>query len=130
MEPVQPTRNGPLLVVDDDPDARDGLRDVLEDAGFTVICVGNGKQALTYLRENPAPACILLDLFMPVMNGWQFARQLQTMAGLASVPVLVVTAQEPHWGYPTSHVLRKPIDASDLVRTVRAMLGDSGGLAA
>ena len=63
---------GGILVVDDDPDIRDSLREVLEDEGYDVASVGNGREALDYLKQaSPRPWVILLDLMMPVMDGWQ-----------------------------------------------------------
>ena len=67
---------GGILVVDDDPDIRDSLREVLEDEGYEVACVGNGREALDHLKTaNPRPCVILLDLMMPVMDGWQFRKE-------------------------------------------------------
>jgi CheY-like chemotaxis protein len=84
---------GGILVVDDDPDIRDSLREVLEDEGYEVACVGNGREALDHLKSaNPRPCVILLDLMMPVMDGWEFrALQLRTPT-LAPIPVMVITA--------------------------------------
>ena len=67
---------GGILVVDDDPDIRDSLREVLEDEGYDVSCVGNGREALDHLKAaSPRPCVILLDLMMPVMDGWQFRKE-------------------------------------------------------
>lgn len=120
----------PLLVVDDDCDARDSLRDFLESEGFTVVCVNNGEEALSYLHRNPAPAAILVDLFMPVMNGWKLVQKINEQSSLQSLPIVIVTAQQPHWGYPAPHVIRKPIDPDELLRTVRALVEPSSGIAA
>jgi CheY-like chemotaxis protein len=108
-----------VLVVDDDADIRDALRDVLEDAGYLVVEAANGEVAFTWLEKHPAPAAILLDLFMPVMNGWQLARQLESLPELAPVPILVVTGSGPHWGYPAARVFRKPLDLRQLLAAVR-----------
>src|SRR5579862_4602951 len=64
-----------ILIVDDDPDIRDSLKEVLEDEGYEVNGVANGREALDYLRKSPRPCVILLDLMMPVMDGWQFRRE-------------------------------------------------------
>ena len=64
-----------ILIVDDDPDIRDSLKEVLEDEGYEVNGVANGREALDYLRKSPRPCVILLDLMMPVMDGWQFRKE-------------------------------------------------------
>jgi CheY-like chemotaxis protein len=107
-----------VLVVDDDADIRDALRDVLEQAGYSVAEAANGELALTYLEHHPPPAAILLDLFMPVMDGWELARRLASAPELALVPILVVTASGPHWGYPGARVFRKPLNLAQLLEAV------------
>src|SRR5205814_8831977 len=83
-----------ILVVDDDPDIRDSLREVLEDEGYDVSCVGNGREALDHLKAaSPRPCVILLDLMMPVMDGWQFRREQKKLEPeLANIPLVVITA--------------------------------------
>ena len=108
-----------VLVVDDDCDVRDGIKDLLEDAGHAVACVKNGEEALSYLRAHPATKAVLLDLFMPVMSGWEFVRRVRSSAAFGAVPVIVITGSEPHWGYPSSLVLRKPVEPSDLLRMLQ-----------
>jgi two-component system, chemotaxis family, chemotaxis protein CheY len=111
---------GTLLVVDDDSDVRDAMRDVISDYGYRVVCARDGEEALRYLRSNPPPTAILLDLFMPRMNGWQLARELESSPRLAKIPVITVTASAPHWGYPVpmARVVRKPFDVEHLVRVI------------
>src|SRR4051794_28574938 len=81
-----------ILVVDDDPDLRDTLGQILEDEGYSVAAASNGREALAYLRERPAPSLILLDLMMPVMDGWQFRSEQRLDSVLAKIPVLVISA--------------------------------------
>jgi CheY-like chemotaxis protein len=108
----------PVLVVDDDCDVRDSVKDVLQDAGFSAVCVKNGEEALSYLRSQPTPRAVLLDLFMPVMSGWEFVRRVRASSSFGTVPIVVITAGEPHWGYPSSLVLRKPLEPEQLVRVL------------
>jgi CheY-like chemotaxis protein len=123
------TDKAPLvLVVDDDWDVQDALADTLQHAGFKVTCATNGEEALNFLERHPAPDAILLDLFMPVMNGWETVRAIRSRSQLNTIPLIVITATEPHWGYPTSRVLRKPIDADRLVRTVRDAISHPSSL--
>jgi CheY-like chemotaxis protein len=81
-----------VLSVDDDKDIREILAETLEERDFEVASAANGVEALAYLRAEPAPLVILLDLMMPVMNGQEFrAEQLRDPA-LASIPVVVLSA--------------------------------------
>jgi DNA-binding response OmpR family regulator len=81
----------PVLIVEDDDDAREALAAFLEGEGYQVLEAHDGREALDRLRLSPV-CLVLLDLMMPVMNGWAFrAEQLRDPA-LASVPVVVVTA--------------------------------------
>jgi DNA-binding NtrC family response regulator len=111
-----------VLVIDDDWDVQDAVAETLQDAGFKVTGANNGEEALSYLSQHPAPAAILLDLFMPVMNGWDTARAIQKRQDLRTIPLIVITASEPYWGYPPGHVLRKPIDRDKLVRAVQDVI--------
>jgi len=83
----------PVLIVDDDDDIREALTDTLEDNGFRVLTAVNGLEALRLLRTGPvAPAVILLDLMMPVMDGYGFLAEQQQDPQLAAIPVAVITA--------------------------------------
>ena len=84
---------GDVLVVDDDVDARHRLRDVLEDTGWTVQEAGNGVEALQHVLHTP-PQVILLDLNMPVMDGFAFLHRLRGTPGCSDIPVLVLTARD------------------------------------
>jgi CheY-like chemotaxis protein len=82
-----------LLVVEDDPDIRESLVEVLEDEGYRVSAAGDGQQALDALEAaSERPALILLDLMMPVMSGFQFREEQLARPHLAEIPVLVITA--------------------------------------
>jgi CheY-like chemotaxis protein len=81
-----------ILIVDDDPDIRDSLKEVLEDEGYEVNGVANGREALDYLRRAPRPCVILLDLMMPVMDGWQFRKEQKQDPAIANIPLIVITA--------------------------------------
>lgn len=81
-----------ILVVDDDDDLREGLAEILEDEGLGVATASNGREALVYLRSHEAPAVILLDLMMPVMNGPELRAILLEDTSLSSIPVILLTA--------------------------------------
>src|SRR5690242_7201669 len=69
LQRVAPT----VLVVDDDPDVRASISELLEDHGYTAIEAPNGRKALEYLRQQQAPACLILDFWMPELDGWSLA---------------------------------------------------------
>ena len=82
-----------VLVVDDDLDIREALTDILEDRGFHVTSAANGREALTLLRSLSAlPSVILLDLMMPIMDGYGFLEEQRRDASLAVIPVAIITA--------------------------------------
>jgi CheY-like chemotaxis protein len=80
-----------VLVVDDDPTIRSVVADVLEDEGYVVDTAGDGAQALQYARDAP-PAAILLDLMMPVLDGWGFVDACRRDSICLGVPVVVMSA--------------------------------------
>ena len=84
---------GSILVVDDDPDARNRLRTLLVREGWTVVEAANGQEALTAVAHR-TPQLILLDLTMPVMDGFAFLHELRERPGCADIPVVVLTARD------------------------------------
>ena len=87
---------GVILVVDDYADSRAAVRELLEDNGYEVTEAANGQEALNFLvaPAKPRVQLIVLDLQMPVMNGWQFLKLLGSYVRLETIPVLVVSAHE------------------------------------
>ena len=83
---------GSILVVEDDPDIRDALATVLESEGYDVMQASHGQEALGQLRASSSASLILLDLHMPVMNGWAFRTEQLRDPRLAAIPVVVVSA--------------------------------------
>ena len=81
-----------LLLVDDDDAIRESLREALDDDGFEVVTAANGLEALERLRHSPRPSAILLDLMMPVMDGWEFRNTQLSDPSLRDIPVLVISA--------------------------------------
>src|SRR4051794_23983356 len=80
-----------VLVVDDDVSIRGFLAEALRDEGYEVQTAGNGHDALALLREW-RPDLILLDLMMPVMDGWAFRTEQRLIPNMADVPVIVLSA--------------------------------------
>jgi CheY-like chemotaxis protein len=104
-----------ILVVDDDPEVREALCDVLEDEGYAVVRAANGAEAIRYLRKG-RPRAIVLDLTMPVMDGYEFLDRRASDPSLCDIPVVVVSAtidaRVPH---EDVEVIRKPIDLDALL---------------
>ena len=111
-----------ILVVDDNESTRDSLLTLLRGKGFEAQGVGNGKAALGVLREGYEACLILLDLVMPVMNGWAFRMEQRRAPDLADIPVIVLTATaDPlHEGAQLGAVasFKKPLDAALLLGLV------------
>jgi len=114
-----------VLVVEDDSDIREALALVLRDEGYTVEDAPNGKVALEHAHQH-RPDLILLDLMMPVMNGWQFREVMLKDPELAAVPVVVLSAAESARDHaPAMGVsfLQKPVELADLLKMVHAAIG-------
>jgi len=94
MELVEPTSERRVLIVDDDPMAREMLATVLEQEGYTVASATDGRAALNQLREHPATV-IVLDMAMPQMNGWAFLAAKAQIPNAAPIPVVVVSGSAP-----------------------------------
>ncbi len=109
-----------LLVVEDDHDARVLLRELLEGAGYHVTTTANGRDALRRLRdEAELPALIIVDLRMPLMDGWELLDLLQAEPAWAELPVLVQTGDSSRpLPRGAALALRKPINADALLDAV------------
>ena len=113
-------RNGTIMVVDDDEDIRDAITEALFAEGFAVISASNGREALELLHRYGPPSFILLDLMMPVMDGWEFIEEKRKDPLIAHVPVAVLSAvsmQAP----PAETVLMKPVSIEQLRRAIEQL---------
>ena len=114
----------PVLVVDDDADTRMMLQTCLELSGIPCVVAADGRQGLDALQRH-SPCVVMLDLTMPVMNGWEFRAEQQKLddRALASIPIIVVTA----WANAKEHakalgadgLLTKPVDVDQMVAIAR-----------
>jgi CheY-like chemotaxis protein len=111
----------PVLIVEDDEDLREMMAQLLTLEGFHTATVANGREALEYLHESVKPEVILLDLMMPVMDGWEFRRQQQADPALAPVPVIVLSALDHGRAsdLEADAFLKKPLDFDRLLSLVR-----------
>ena len=87
-------REATVLIVDDNLDASASLAMLVMLEGFNAATATNGLQALEYLRRHEPPQFIILDMMMPVMDGWQFLACKREQEDLASIPVFVATGKE------------------------------------
>jgi CheY-like chemotaxis protein len=112
-----------ILLVEDDPSTRDAMALALELQGYNVVTAADGQQALDHLRGDGRPCVILLDLMMPIVDGWAFRRQQQLDPSLASIPVVVVSADgsvpQKAAALGAADYLQKPVDVDQLVAAVR-----------
>ena len=82
-----------LLLVEDNPDVRDLTKELLELEDYEVYCAANGQEALDFLKKDPTLIdLILLDLMMPVMDGYQFRREQLEDPRIVAIPVIVLSA--------------------------------------
>jgi CheY-like chemotaxis protein len=118
-------RSRSVLIVDDDVDIREILAETLTETGFDVRTACNGLEALDAVRGMKVrPAVILLDLMMPIMDGYGFLEQRERDPALASIPIAIVTA-----GYGVDRdrlgedipILRKPFNVPQLLGVLRAL---------
>ena len=116
-----------ILVVEDDDCIRDTMKEILESEGFDVHSSENGKKALEFLSEVPdLPGVILLDLMMPVMDGFQFCENKKSDLRLSSIPVVVMSADghvsEKKTRTKAVAYFKKPVDIDDMINTVKEVL--------
>jgi CheY-like chemotaxis protein len=110
-----------VAIVEDDSEFRNMLRELLEEEQYRVVAVANGAEALEKLRGETIPNVILLDVSMPVMDGFDFLRFRSEDPQLAAVPVVLVTNANPH-ERPTigvNDVVRKPIDIDEILFAIQ-----------
>ena len=112
-----------ILIVEDDEDLQAALSEALEDEGYRVRAAPNGLEALAKLLRDPdRPNLIVLDLMMPLMNGWQFLDERTRYPSLSKIPVLVLTASTDARPNQAAAVLRKPVQPLEFFETVRRTL--------
>jgi CheY-like chemotaxis protein len=113
-----------VLLVEDDLEISESLAELLRLQGFEVDTAHNGQEALDKLASGELPNLILLDLMMPVMNGWEFREKQLSDAQLAAIPVVVVSAVASQAnGLGCAAVLQKPIEPGRLMSVVTSCGG-------
>lgn len=114
------TPDGTILIIDDDESIRQVLSLALEFEGYKVFVSSDGQKGLEILSKIQRPFLILLDLMMPVLDGWGFMAALEKDPKLASIPVVIVTAfGEKATGIGSAEVISKPVDLEHLFEVAR-----------
>jgi CheY-like chemotaxis protein len=113
-----------VLIVDDHPDVRESLAEVLLECGIEAATAANGERALAHLRSAPPPRLVLLDLMMPGMSGWEMLAEMRQDPGLAGVPVVVLSGvadvHRQAGQLKVDGYLRKPIETALFVEIVKS----------
>lgn len=125
---TRPAPSQTVLVVEDEPELRDVLCHILTDGPIVAVPARDGRQAIEWLRREPTPSVIVLDLMLPEIDGLGVLDWLRVEPRLAGVPVVVVSAAaRARVALALEHgpalFLPKPIDAVRLVRSVRRACG-------
>lgn len=108
-----------VLIVDDDREVLEALREVFGELGYGAVCATDGKEALGLLQRDPDIKLILLDLLMPGMDGYEFRKRQLADSHIACVPVVVFSgdaeARDRLRDAPPAAVMTKPIRFTDLL---------------
>lgn len=111
-----------ILIVEDDNDIRENLKDFLEIEGHSVLTATNGKEGLEALEKSPKPDLILLDLMMPIMNGFEFAEHLKANKLFHEVPIIIMSAdnqcEKKVAILGIKNIIKKPFELNDLIDLV------------
>jgi CheY-like chemotaxis protein len=109
-----------ILIVEDDANIREVLKLALDFEGYRVFTATNGKEAFEALAKIPRPGLILLDLMMPIMNGWEFVENKNKDAFLKDIPVVVISAySERAKTIECTDFVQKPLELEILLKSVR-----------
>ena len=111
-----------VLVVEDDPDIREVLEEMLDAGGHRVLTASNGREALAVLDRVSTPCLVLLDLMMPVMSGFAFLEELTRRPDKERVNVILISAnaqvEQVARGNGVVGFVRKPFDLDDVLALV------------
>ena len=113
----------PVLIVDDDPNLQRLMTKFLKLEGFASVPTSNGREALDYLRAGGGASVILLDLRMPVMDGWEFRKEQISIPAAAKIPIIILTGIEgEHMSdLGAAAAFHKPVSFPEVVGVVRRL---------
>ncbi len=115
-------KNQVILIIDDDETVRNTLIEVLEKEHYTVFAASNGQEGIEVLEKIPRPCLILLDLMMPIMDGWEFLDFRENDRLISKIPVVVISAfSEQAKKIKVNAFLKKPIDLKRLLETLKKL---------
>jgi CheY-like chemotaxis protein len=119
-----------ILIVEDDDTARQSLSILLQEEGYRVVTAGDGQPALEYLRDHAPPDLILLDMLLPVCDGWRFLKERRSMPLFSPVPVVIMTtidivSREWAVAHGCAGLVKKPIAVPILLAEIRRCLDPS-----
>ena len=127
LSPTAASGKPTVLVVDDQVDLRDAIAVLLESEGYAVVDAGNGREALKYLEGGANVAAIVLDLMMPVMDGWQFLAERRRNPAWLKIPTIVVTGvsetKRRQGDLGDVEVFTKPFHFDEFFAALRRALG-------
>jgi two-component system, chemotaxis family, chemotaxis protein CheY len=118
MKTPQDTSKGEVLIVDDNPELLKTTSVLLQTQGWSAVTAQNGREALDRLKTGHNISLILLDLWMPLMNGWEFLHRQKDDPEIADIPVVVISAIPAASVQGAKTVLKKPVDARALIAMV------------
>lgn len=107
-----------VLIVDDESDIRQAVAEVLAEEGHQVVAAGDGEEALAQIRAFH-PELVLLDLMMPVMNGWEFRAAQKGDPDISQIPVVILSAMGREGAIDADGYIQKPFDLDMLLTAVR-----------
>ena len=113
-----------VLLVDDEAEVRENLREFLELYGYDVTVAENGRRALEVVQTDP-PCMVLLDLIMPVMDGWDFLSIVE-QEGIGGDMQIVISTSAPEKAPTQLPLLAKPVDLNELLRVVEGACRATG----
>jgi CheY-like chemotaxis protein len=112
-----------ILIIEDDESIRTMIASVLEIEGYSISAASNGKHAIDIISKGPTPDIILLDMMMPVMNGWDFLDFIRSNAATAKIPIVVVSAySEIAKSVKPQAVVPKPVQLKSLLSAIEKLV--------
>jgi CheY-like chemotaxis protein len=115
-----------VLIIEDNEDIRESIQMVIEFQGYEVLTAANGQEALDLLATKTClPSLILLDLMMPVMDGWTFANIISKDQSLSTIPLVIVSAFTGKTDIPKNacDTLEKPMNFDTLLKILKTYCG-------
>jgi len=116
-----------ILIIEDDDDLATTMAQLIGRQGYRVVTSANGREAIERLQAGERPDAILLDMMMPIMNGWEFRAEQTAMPDVADIPVITVTAdgsaKEKARAIHAAGVLTKPVSGTNLMNELKRVAG-------